>query len=229
MALGRLLTRAGAAAYRGATSKAGAIGIIGAAAGIGMASKALPAARDAALDVAFGDPNADESFLGRKLTPGAVVDSMMPGGAAGTTAAAATGLGAIVGGGIGTYVGRKSGVRAAARAGNTTGNLLAAGARSTVADNLLSPVTRTLGGGIGGALIGAGIGAGIFAAASSAYINRNERFFRESPYVGNRKLNRDMSYGGNLYNSRNSSLQTAQELNADGNIVLGMHNLRRGG
>lgn len=215
MALGRLLTRAGAAAYRGATSKAGAIGIIGAAAGIGMASKTLPAARDAAMDVAFGDPNADETFLGRKLTPGAVVDSMMPGGTAGTTAAAATGLGALVGGGIGAAAGRKSGLRAFASSG--------------VTDNLLSPVTRTLGGGIGGAIVGAGIGAGIFASAASAYVNRNERFFRESPYVGNRRLNRDMSYGGNLYSSRNTSLQTAQELNADGNIVLGMHNLRRGG
>lgn len=67
------------------------------------------------------------------------------------------------------------------------------------------------------------------AGLGGAYINRNERFFRESPYVGNRKLSRDMTYGGGLYSNRNTSLQTAQELNADGNIVLGMHNLRRGG
>ena len=64
---------------------------------------------------------------------------------------------------------------------------------------------------------------------AGAYINRNERFFRESPYAGNRRLNRDMTYGGSLYPNRNKSLQTAQDLNADGNIVLGMHNLRRGG
>jgi hypothetical protein len=62
------------------------------------------------------------------------------------------------------------------------------------------------------------------------YINRNERFINESPYVGTRRLNRDMTYGGKIYGQqRNSSLETAQELNADGNIVLGMHNLRRGG
>ena len=63
---------------------------------------------------------------------------------------------------------------------------------------------------------------------STAYINRNERFFRESPYVGNKRLNREtMSYQP-LNNARNTSLQTAQDLNADGNIVLGMHNMRRG-
>ena len=93
----------------------------------------------------------------------------------------------------------------------------------------MAPLTKTIkGAGIGGA-IGAGLGIAAIAGMGNAYVNRNERFFRESPYVGNRRLNRDMSYGGNLYGSRNTSLQTAQELNADGNIVLGMHNLRRGG
>lgn len=67
------------------------------------------------------------------------------------------------------------------------------------------------------------------AALGGAYINRNERFFNESPYVGTRRLNRDMGYSGKLYEKKNTSLETAQQLNADGNIVLGMHNLRRGG
>lgn len=96
MAIGRLLTRMGGAAYRGATSKAGMIGIIGGAAAIGAGSQIAPAARDAAMDVAFGDPNADTAFLGRKLTPGAVVDSMAPGSAAGEATAISTGiLGAV--------------------------------------------------------------------------------------------------------------------------------------
>jgi len=84
------------------------------------------------------------------------------------------------------------------------------------------------GAGIGG-VIGAGLGIAAIAGLGSAYVGRNERFFRESPYAGNRRLNRDMTYGGSLYPNRNKSLQTAQDLNADGNIVLGMHNLRRGG
>lgn len=97
-------------------------------------------------------------------------------------------------------------------------------------DNLLAPLTKTIkGGALGGAL---GVGLGIAAAVGlgTGYINRNEKFFNESPYVGNRRLNRDMTYGGQLYGrNRRTSTETAQELNADGNIVLGMHNLRRGG
>ena len=96
MAGAAFLGKLGKAMYKGATSKAGTMGIVAGAAALGFASKAAPAARDAAMDVAFGDPNADETFLGRKLTPGAVADSMIPGGRSGTGAAVATGaLGTI--------------------------------------------------------------------------------------------------------------------------------------
>jgi len=96
MAGAAFLGKLGRAMYRGATSRAGATGIVAGAAALGFASKAAPAARDAAMDVAFGDPNADETFLGRKLTPGAVADSMIPGGKSGTGALVATGaLGTI--------------------------------------------------------------------------------------------------------------------------------------
>jgi hypothetical protein len=187
-----LLSNIGKSIYRGATTKTGAGLIIGGAAMAGLAKNAAPAARDAALDVAFGDPNADESFLGRKLTPGAVFDATVPGSSSGRNTIGAMGLGAAVGGFIG---GKGRGFKS----------------------------------GILGAAFGATAGLAGSVAMGAGYISRNERFVNESPYLGNRKLNRDMSYGGKIYGQRNSSLQTAQELNADGNIVLGMHNLRRGG
>ena len=97
-------------------------------------------------------------------------------------------------------------------------------------DNLLAPLTKTIKGGALGGALGVGLGIAATATMASGYIDRNERFFRESPYVGNRRLHTDMVYGGKMYgNRRNTSLQTAEDLNADGNIVLGMHNLRRGG
>lgn len=175
-----LLSSIGKSIYRGATTKVGAAAIVGGAAVAGLAKTTAPAARDAALDVAFGDPNADETFLGRKLTPGAVFDATVPGSKAGRNTIGITGLGA----GVGALVGRGFKGRAI------------------------------------GAVIGATAGLAGSIGMASGYINRNERFFNESPYVGNRRLSRDMSYGGNLYNRRNTSLETAQELNADGNIVL---------
>ena len=187
-----LLSSIGKTLYKGATTKAGAGLIIGGAAVAGLAKNAAPAARDAAMDVAFGDPNADEAFLGRKLTPGAVFDAAVPGSHTGRNTIGAMGAGAMLGGVVG---GMAKGFK----------------------------------GGALGAAFGATAGLAGSVAMGIGYINRNERFINESPYVGTRRLNRDMTYGGNMYGQRNTSLQTAQELNADGNIVLGMHNLRRGG
>jgi len=81
-----------------------------------------------------------------------------------------------------------------------------------------------------GGIAGAAVGMAGAAAIGGAYINRNEKFFSESPYVGNRRLDRrTMEYTGtsNMYGD-NTSSRNAKDLNADGNIVLGMHNLRRG-
>jgi hypothetical protein len=187
-----LLSSIGKSIYKGATTKVGAGAIIAGAATAGIVKNAAPAARDAAMDVAFGDPNADETFLGRKLTPGAVFDAAIPGSSTGRKTIAAMGLGATLGGVVG---GMAKGFK----------------------------------GGVLGAAFGATAGLAGSAAMGVGYINRNERFINESPYVGTRRLNRDMTYGGKLYGQRNTSSQTAQELNADGNIVLGLHNLRRGG
>ena len=87
-----ILSSIGKSLYKGATTKVGAGAIIAGAVGAGIAKSAAPAARDAAMDVAFGDPNADETFLGRKLTPGALIDSKIPGGSAGQNTAISTGL-----------------------------------------------------------------------------------------------------------------------------------------
>ena len=186
-----ILSTIGKSIYKAATTRAGATMIVGGAAAAGLAGQVAPAARDAAMDVAFGDPNADTAFLGRKLTPGAIFDANVPGSESGRNTMIMTGGVA----GIGSLIGGLARGRKGALVGGAVGGTLGA---------------------IGSIAMGVG------------YINRNERFFRESPYVGNRRLNREtMSYQP-LSGARNTSLQTAQDLNADGNIVLGMHNMRRG-
>jgi hypothetical protein len=194
--IGRIAGSIGRGLYKGATTKAGAATIIGGAALAGFGSKVLPATRDAAMDVAFGDPNADQSFIGRKITPGALFDTVVPGGQSG---AGALGISAV-----------------STMGGAAIGGLAA----------------KSIKGGLIGAGIGAAVGMGTVMGLTGAYVGRNEKFFRQSPYSGERRLNRDMTYGGLLYNKkgkRNTSLETAQQMNADGNIVLGMFNLRRGG
>lgn len=183
----------GKSIYKGATSRTGASLIIGGAFMAGIAKQAAPAARDAAMDVAFGDPDADKYFTGRKLSPGVVADAMVPGGKSGTAAMALGGVGALagaaIGGGIGQIFGR--GVR----------------------------------GGIAGALIG---GVGLPAAAAKGYINRNKEFMLSSPYSGNRRLDRKTMEYIPWREQKNTSTETANQLNASGDVVLGMHNRRRG-
>lgn len=127
MAGAAFLGKLGRAMYRGATSRAGATGIVAGAAALGFASKAAPAARDAAMDVAFGDPNADETFLGRKLTPGAVFDSMVPGENSGTNTLKMGALTTVGGAGIGGYLGSARGLR-----GGLKGGLIGAAAGAMV-------------------------------------------------------------------------------------------------
>jgi len=60
-----------------------------------------------------------------------------------------------------------------------------------------------------GAIVGGTLGTGVSAAAPIGYMKQNRQFFTESPYT---------SLGSSQ----------AQALNATGDIVLGMHNSRRG-
>ena len=78
--------------------------IIGGAATAGILKEAAPAARDAAMEVAFGDPNADETFLGRKLTPGAVFDAAVPGEKAGANTAKMAGAFGILRRSVGSQI-----------------------------------------------------------------------------------------------------------------------------
>ena len=64
-----LLGSIGKSLYKGATSKVGATAIIGGAAATGLYQTAGQPAMDAAMDVAFDNPNADELFVGEKLSP----------------------------------------------------------------------------------------------------------------------------------------------------------------
>jgi hypothetical protein len=81
-------------------SKLGMSSLLVGAAGLGVASKTLPAARDATMDVFLGDPNADESFLGRKLNASSFIDSAL--GSVGKDVGA--GKGTLLGAGIGAAV-----------------------------------------------------------------------------------------------------------------------------
>jgi hypothetical protein len=209
-----LLANLGKGAYKAATSKPGAGLIIGGAVTAGILKHAAPAARDAAMEVAFGDPNADESFLGRKLTPGSVFDAVAPvaTGGGGTAGAVGT-IGAV---GLGAGLGIAAGARVGGMIANPAGSRLA---------------TKALRGGAIGGIVGAGLGAAAVGAAINSYVNRNERFFRESPYAGKGRVlrNDNMQYDpGMVSGSYNVSLKNASDLNADGSIVLGMHNLRKG-
>jgi hypothetical protein len=88
-------------------------------------------------------------------------------------------------------------------------------------------------GGLRGAIAGGIIGGGMAAASyGKLAMNRGEQGLR-TPYAGDRTLNRetfdyDIEASNPGARSRNSSLANAQMLNSTGDIVLGMHNMRRG-
>jgi hypothetical protein len=84
-------------------------------------------------------------------------------------------------------------------------------------------------GAIAGGIIGAGVGLGAYGRLAA---NRGSQGLN-TPYGGNRRLNPDtLDYDNEVTNpgarARNSSLENARMLNSSGDIVLGMHNMRRG-
>jgi hypothetical protein len=148
-----------------------------------------------AMDVAFGDPNADQAVLGTDLTP-----SMMYG---------ASGLpGSVIGRTINpTRFPVNPGGRAA-----LIGAPIVGAAAGAALGNMASKV---FGGKHRGILVGAGAvagaigGIGATATSVKAVAQQNSQIISQSPYY-------------------NQSALTAQRLNASGEIVLGMHNGRRG-
>jgi|GEM_PF-3508459 len=214
----------------------GAIGLAGVAKGIGSSAK------EAALDTAFGDPYADEAFMGRPMSPGFLAGA----GLGGTAGAVGLGVGALavgglIGGGAAAKLiskGTKNRAAAIIGAGAVGAAVGAASGPLKESYDIYGPgpsvgvqaaatgVMGTAGGAIGGligskwgkkgALIGGGIGATIgglggaasVPAATLGRIRSNQSTLRTGP--------------------NNTSLLTAENLNASGNIVLGMHNSRRG-
>jgi hypothetical protein len=180
--------------------------LLGGAFAVGMAQKTVDPAINAANDIAFGDPEADKYFMGSQgLSPGGIFDAKTGsgGGVAGTIGGAA--LGGIFGG-IG-----------AAAAGSTLKD-------KTLQNSLKFPekmpglggktilkggkTAKMSGGkmGVAGAIVGAAVGA---SAMTKGFVNRNQEFYNTSPYA------------------KGSAMQ-ASSTQAYGDMVLGMHNSRRG-
>lgn len=175
--------------------------------GLGAASVAAPAARDAAFAVGMGDPNADVAFTGKKLDTRFLVGNSMggalgnalsytsPGNAisfsGGPKGADIAGVGAVVGAGIGGSYGMYRGLRyGKGVAGKLGGAIL---------------------GGIAGGAIGGAIVPAIPTAQTIGVMRGNQRFYDESPYA-----------------PRNTTRSLVHSTGAVGDIVLGMHNSRGG-
>ena len=203
--IGKSLLRGG---ERVGSSRAGLAAIGIGAFGLGVANKAAPAARDAAFDVAFNDPNADEKFVGRKLNTRFLLGEAM-GGVAGTAMRVSSPDDyAAVNAPIVMPTPQNMVATAAASAGLGVGGAIAGAKKGSGVKG--KAMGALIGGAIGAALPPA-IGASATIAGVRGRMRRNERFYSESPYAGT---------GG--------SLATANALSASGDIVLGMHNARRG-
>lgn len=200
----------GKSVYKAATSKWGTRGIVGAAAAAGMYKAAARPAMDAALDVAFDNPDADKSFTGGKLSPLIFGGGVIGGAASGAkmlspqyaedyalplNPVAGVGLGAAIGAGIGGMI------------------------------------TRSAKGAAIGGLLGGGISTAGYARSGH---DRGQKSLKTS-YGGSRRLDPNtLDYDWDTRASdpreayRNSSGRISQQMNSSGDIVLGMHNLRRG-
>ena len=177
---------------------------LGALAGIGAMKSIGTSAREAMMETAFGDPNADRSFLGSNLS-GRFLVGALTGGIAGTAMQLSAptdftrinapvpnagvqmmtaGLGGAAGVGVGATVGTMLGKKIGGK-------------------KLMGSI-----GGIVGGLVGGAVGASAPLGYTAQHIRANSNFYSRSPYSRSRQM--------------------ADELNASGDIVLGMHNARGG-
>ena len=177
---------------------------------LGAGSKVGPAVRDASLGAAFGDENADTYFTGRKLDSRFLAGSMM-GGVGGKILRATAPEDSLatnysIAGNAGTLMGTSAFTGAVGGvAGGTIGSVVG----GVVGGAFSMPrIGKVAGGAIGG-LSGLALGGSLPSSALiGGQIASNQEFYKQSPYSG--------------------SAATASQLNASGNIVLGMHNSRRG-
>lgn len=200
--LGKIGKLAGGMAQGAGNSKVLAATVIGGSFLAGMGNKTGEAAISGTMDVAFGTPDADNYMLGgRDLTPSLAMGSLMP-GIAGMPARLKNAAD------LGMYGYGSSAMASAPLAGAGMG--MAVGAiGGQIAKKRGVPHIGGVRGALAGAAIGGAIGlAGAVQTATHPY-RSNPNLFRNSPYY-------------------NTSLSNAERLNASGDIVLGMHNTRRG-
>lgn len=196
-----------------------AMGGIFAAGAIGSSARSI---LDLGNEAAFGDKDADRYFLGeRGLSPGSLFDASVGTGVAVGASAAGGVLGAAAGGAAGVSAGSllrgtdvKRDINIAEKFADDIPLIggkkvpLVGGKKILSAGKMGSGRGRAVmaGLGIAGAITGAGIGASAY---TRGYVNRNKEFYQSNPY------------------SRGSAMQ-ASSTGAYGDIVLGMHNSRRG-
>lgn len=208
--LGKNITRMG-------SSRAGLVGTAAVAGTAGLVGSSTGSAVDALADVGLGDPNADQYFLGEKgLSPGTIIGSSLGPGvaAAGTAAGGAIGMatGGAVGLGVGSMLKNAKFANDVNIPTNFADDLPLIGGKKVPRIGGKNLFKGGVGGrgkigmAIGGALLGGAIGATTY---TRNYVNRNRDFFEQSPY------------------NRGSAMQAAST-NAYGDMVLGMHNSRRG-
>ena len=208
--LGRAVTRAG-------SSRKALYGVAGVAGLAGLGNTVTGAGMDAMQDVALGDPEADAAFLGgRGLSPGTILDSTLGPNVAAAGTIAGSAVGALGGGALGLGVGAMlkdtkfaNDVNVPAKFSDNIPIIKGKKVPLIGGENLFKAGKGGKGKiamGIAGAIAGAGLGA---TAYTASHVNRNRDFYRSSPY------------------SRGSAMQ-ASSTQAYGDMVLGMHNSRRG-
>jgi len=193
------LEAAGKGLLRGTGSKT-VLGLLTAGAVVkGLSDTVGQSAIDNAMEVAFDNPEADRAVLGTDLTP-----SLLLGQAGlGPVSGYARNMNAMQYG-IDTGPMPSMALGGLGASAGVMGGIAVGAKVGGVKGSLLG-----MGAGLLGAATGGTIGAGIGAAPTLGYVNNNRQLLRESPYS-------------------NTSMMTAEALNATGDIVFGMHNSRRG-
>lgn len=185
--------------------------LLGGAFAAGLLKDVPGQAIDIGNEAAFGDEDADKAFLGsRGLSAGTVFDSTLGPAAATAGTIAGGAIGAAAGATLG--MGVSKGLTEVLKDTNVPGtfpeNVPLVGGKN-IPQSLLKAGThspKVRGFGAVGAIAGAAIGGSAFIAS---HVNRNRDFFESNPY------------------NRGSAMQAAST-NAYGDVVLGMHNSRRG-
>jgi len=190
--------KAGSALTYGGGSPRGLAAIGAVAFAAGVANEAGPAARDAAFESTLGTSDADRYFTGRKFSARFLASGALPGPLG--SAVRATAPGDMLATGTGALTGNPAGYAMGGSAiGGLAGGMVGSKAGGGVRGKVL--------GAIGGAVVGGAVGGSLPYAGAATYVRSNREFFSQSPY-GRSTANNDMS--------------------AVGDIVLGMHNSRRG-